>query len=204
MVKKYVVSGIISGLLVSLGGCVFLACENRYVGAFFFSVALLSICILGFSLFTGKVGYIVEVHKKENWSELLLCLLGNTIGAAVSGFAMMLTKPAMQEKAFEICTSKLALPLSSALIFGIYCGILMFLAVALYREGKTVIGVLFCIPVFILSGFEHSIADMFYFAAAGIVSFEAFVFLFVIIIGNSIGGMLIPTLRLLMRGKSNG
>ena len=57
------------------------------------------------------------------------------------------------------------------------------------------IGIVFCIPAFILSGFEHSIADMFYFAASGIVSGEAFLYLVMIVLGNSLGGLLIPALR---------
>ena len=72
----------------------------------------------------------------------------------------------------------------------------MYLAVSIYRDNKTPLGILFCIPVFILSGFEHSIADMFYFAASGIVSVKAFAFLWIVILGNSIGGMLLPALKI--------
>jgi formate/nitrite transporter FocA (FNT family) len=46
---------------------------------------------------------------------------------------------------------------------GIGCGILMELAVWSYREKGTVLGVLFCVPAFILSGFYHSVADAFYY-----------------------------------------
>ena len=53
-----------------------------------------------------------------------------------------------------------------------------------------------CIPAFILSGFEHSIADIFYFASSGMVSGEAFLYLIMIIIGNSIGGLIIPLLQM--------
>ena len=54
--------------------------------------------------------------------------------------------------------------------------------------------------VFIISGFEHSIADLFYFSASGIVSIQATGFLWTVILGNTIGGMLIPAL-LLVCGK---
>ena len=62
------------------------------------------------------------------------------------------------------------------------------------KERQSPLGILFCIPVFILSGFEHSIADMFYFAASGFVSFKAFAFLWLVILSNAVGGMLLPTL----------
>ena len=76
------------------------------------------------------------------------------------------------------------------------CGILMYLAVCLFKEHKTPLGIFFCVPVFILSGYEHSIANMFYFGASGIVSLEAFAYIWVVILGNSIGGMLFPILKL--------
>ena len=85
----------------------------------------------------------------------------------------------------------------------LFCGILMYLAVSVYRDQKNVIGILFCIPVFILSGFEHSIADIFYFAASGMVSLKAFGFLWMVILGNSVGGMLLPALQML-GGRKDG
>ena len=79
----------------------------------------------------------------------------------------------------------------------------MYLAVSVWRDRQTPVGILFCIPVFILSGFEHSIADMFYFAASGIVSARAFVFLWIVILGNALGAMLLPALDLLGKGRAS-
>lgn len=196
MLKKDTLSGISAGIVIALGGSVFLACENRYVGAVLFSVALLCICFKGYALFTGKVGYIPEAHGKAEWQLLLLGLLGNLIGTFISGIAVRYAIPAIGETAATICASKLTQPALSTLIRGIFCGLLMYLAVSIYRDNKTPLGIMFCIPVFILSGFEHSIADMFYFAASGIVSVKAFAFLWIVILGNSIGGMLLPALKI--------
>ena len=196
MLKKNILNGISAGLVIALGGSVFLACENRYVGAVLFSVALLCICFKGYSLYTGKVGYIPEAHGKDEWSVLLLGLLGNLIGTYISGVAVRYAIPAIGETALTICTAKLTQTAVSTLIRGIFCGLLMYLAVSIYRDNKTPLAIMFCIPVFILSGFEHSIADMFYFAASGIVSVKAFAFLWVVILGNSIGGMLLPALKI--------
>ena len=196
MLKKNILSGVSAGLVIALGGSVFLACENRYVGAVLFSVALLCICFKGYSLYTGKVGYIPEAHGKEEWSVLLLGLLGNLIGTYISGVAVRYAIPAIGETALTICTAKLTQTALSTIIRGIFCGLLMYLAVSIYRDNKTPLGILFCIPVFILSGFEHSIADMFYFAASGIVSMKAFGFIWLVILGNSIGGMLLPALKI--------
>lgn len=198
MIKK-IISGILAGILISIGGTVFLSNDIKYVGAILFSVALLCICYKGYSLFTGKIGFIPEKHGKEEWSVLLLGLLGNAVGTIVCGYAIRYILPAIGDAAETICFAKLDQTVPAALIRGIFCGILMYLAVSIYREHKTIVGIIFCIPVFILCGFEHSIADMFYFAASGIVSLKAFGFICIIIIGNAIGGMLFPVLSGVMK-----
>ena len=200
MLKK-ILSGISAGICICLGGSVFLACENRIVGAILFSVALLCICMKGYALFTGKVGYIPEAHDKEAVSVLLLALLGNTIATVAGGYLIALGLPKLKAAAETVCQAKLDQQWWETLIRGTFCGILMYLAVSTYRDNKTPLGILFCIPVFILSGFEHSIADIFYFGASGIISLKAFVFIWLVIVGNSIGGMLLPLLNGLWRKK---
>lgn len=193
MLRK-ISAGFSAGLLICIGGAVYLSCENRYVGAVLFSVALLCICIKGYSLFTGKVGFIPEKHGKEEWSVLLLGLLGNTAATILGGYALRYAIPAIGENAETLCTAKLTQAVPQTLIRAIFCGILMYLAVSIFRDKSTVVAIVFCIPVFILSGFEHSIADMFYFAASGIVSAKAFGFLWIVIIGNAVGAVLLPLL----------
>ena len=202
-----ITSGVMAGILISIGGTVFLKCNvseiGKYVGAVFFCVALICICFKGYSLFTGKVGYLPEKHGKEEFSVLLLGLLGNAIGTIVFGIAMKYAV-GVGEVATSICTAKLTQTIWSTLIRAIMCGILMYLAVSIFRDhNKNVIGILFCIPVFILSGFEHSIADIFYFAASDIVSIEAFGYLMLVVVGNAIGGMLLPALKILTEKKQN-
>ena len=70
----------------------------------------------------------------------------------------------------------------------------MYLAVSIYKEKDKLIGVIFCIPVFILAGFEHSIADLFYFAASGIVSLPACGFVWTVVLGNTLGAVILPLL----------
>ena len=197
VMTKKLLSGIQAGIAISIGGAVFLACDNRYIGAVLFSVALLCIFIKGYSLYTGKIGFIPEAHGKEEISVLLLGLLGNAIGTVLCGLAIRYALPSLGETAETVCTLKLDQPFLSTLIRGIFCGILMYLAVSIFRDKKTIVGILFCIPVFILAGFEHSIADIFYFSASGITSVEAFGFIWTVILGNTIGGMLMPTLDMI-------
>ena len=192
--------GISAGICIALGGSVFLAADNRVVGAVLFSVALLCICMKGYALFTGKVGFVPEDHGRPALQLLLAGLLGNLIGTFLCGRLLRLGLPALSDAARTICAAKLTQAPAAALIRGVFCGILMYLAVSIWKERQSPLGILFCIPVFILSGFEHSIADMFYFAVSGIVSLKAFVFLWLVIIGNALGAMLLPGLNLWGKG----
>ena len=79
----------------------------------------------------------------------------------------------------------------------------MYAAVQSYRAKNTCLGILLCIPAFILSGFEHSIADMFYFALAaigGLGGLRVLWFLLLVIAGNSLGGCFLPLLDRLSGG----
>ena len=193
MLKK-ILSGVQAGVMISIGGAVFLACDNKYVGAGLFTVALLTICIKGYSLYTGKIGFIPEKHDKEAFSVLLLGLLGNTAATVACGYLIRFGLPALGETAETICGNKLAQTFPQTLIRGFFCGVLMYVAVSVWRDRQKIVGILFCIPVFILAGFEHSIADIFYFAASGIVDVKAFAFIWTVILGNTLGGMLLPAL----------
>ena len=203
-----VLSGVQAGVMISIGGAVFLACCGdtqfagaKYIGAVLFTVALLTICIKGYSLYTGKIGFIPEKHDKEAFSVLLLGLLGNTAATVLCGCLIRFGLPALGDTAEAICTKKLDQAFIETLIRGFFCGVLMYVAVSVWRDKGKIVGILFCIPVFILAGFEHSIADIFYFAASGIVSLKAFAFLWTVILGNSLGGMILPVLAAPQQNK---
>jgi len=187
-------SGLAAGIMIAIGGSVYLSCDTKWVGAILFSVALLTICYQGYSLFTGKIGFIPENHDKEAFSVLLLGLLGNFIATVLLGLVLRYAVPSIGAAAEAACAARMEQKLLQTLIRAVFCGILMYTAVSIYRDRKTITGILFCIPVFILSGFEHSIADMFYFAAAGMFSLKVVLFIITVLIGNTIGGMLYPFL----------
>ncbi|MBR3685056.1 MAG: formate/nitrite transporter family protein [Clostridia bacterium] len=202
-ILKDIIYGFLAGAMISIGCAVYLACQNKYVGAVMFSVALLTICYKGYNLYTGRIGFMVNSHSKDDFHGLLLGLLGNTLAMMAFGALIGLALPNLKETAINVVGAKLTQSFISALIRAIFCGILMYIAVSLYREKKTIVGIVFCIPVFILSGFEHSIADMGYFAVAGEWSLKGFGYIWTIILGNSIGAMLFPALKLIVKEKKN-
>lgn len=186
---------ICAGVLISIGGSVFLACDNRYVGAVLFSVALLCICYKGYALYTGKIGYAVQSHSGRDIASLAVILAGNLATTFAVGALIRAAIPAQGETANVLCAAKLTQLPTQTFVRAFFCGILMYLAVSIYREKNTPLGVLFCVPVFILSGFEHSIADMFYFGASGIYTGAAALFIIIVVAGNTVGGMLLSLLQ---------
>ena len=191
---KTAAQSVCAGILIALGGSVFLACDNRYVGACLFSVALLCICYLGYYLFTGKIGYLADDHSANNVKALVVGLLGNLVCTFLLGLLIRFAEPNLGATAEALCEKKLGQSFVETFVRAIFCGLLMYLAVEIFREKKTPIGILFCIPVFILSGFEHSIADMFYFGAAGTLSGAVLLFELAAVLGNTVGSLILPIL----------
>ena len=70
----------------------------------------------------------------------------------------------------------------------------MYTAVDLYKKLRGIgkyIAVFICVTVFILAGFEHCVANMYYFTVAGVWGWNAILALYVMIIGNSLGSILL-------------
>ena len=203
---------VLAGIMIGIGAVVFLSCESKLAGAVLFSVGLLCICEFGLNLYTGKIGY--AVYKGETPLKkaafLLTVWLGNFCGALLSGTAFRASgSEAVLEKAAALAQIKLQQSLFSAVLLGIFCGILMFAAVDIFKRNTEKnarhIGILFCVPVFILCGFEHSIADMAYLALcppAMLFSSKAILFLLAVTLGNSLGGILFPLVLLINKKQT--
>lgn len=197
MLRKPLTNGFLAGLMIAIGGSVFLSCEVRWVGAVFFSVALLCICYFGFSLYTGKIGFLFGEHSPQSIAQVYLGLLGNLLGTLLFGRLMAIALPSLAQTSYVLCMAKLEQSAAQTLLRALFCGVLMYAAVWIFREKHSIAGILFCVPVFILAGFEHSVADLFYFFLAGLFSGKTAIFLLLTILGNTLGGLLIPALQAL-------
>jgi len=186
---KCLVRAILAGMMIGIGGCVYLGCEVKWVGAILFAVGLFTIFSFRLDLYTGKVGYVFD-NDRSYIPYLLVVILGNFIGCLILGLMMPL------DAASNLAQVKLDnYSFLQVLFKGVLCGMLMFIAADCYKNTKSFIATFVCVPVFILAGFEHSIADMFYFCSAGAFSVESLVFILTVLIGNAIGGFLIPVCR---------
>ena len=195
--KKYVdylIKSIFAGIMIGIAGTVYLRVDNNIVGSFLFSIGLLVICMYGMNLYTGKIGYIF-INSFNYIYELLVTIIGNFIGAFLVARLVLLTRfKGVSEKALEIVNLKLNDNLLSIFILSILCGVLMYIAVNNYKKINNDIGkyscIFMCVMVFILCGFEHSVANMYYISVANLLSLKSLLYILIMILGNSVGSIL--------------
>ena len=195
---KVFVGGILGGISISIGGVAFLSVDSKIIGSLLFAVGLFTICTFGFDLFTGKVCYSLD-NKPGYLLDLLVIWLGNLAGAWLTAVLIGFTRNAsISERAASMCQVKLADSLPSVFILAVFCNILIYIAVDGYKKNPHECGkylsLIFGVAVFIICGFEHCVANMFYISMAGAWSGKALVFILVNTLGNAVGGLLLPLL----------
>ena len=179
------VLSIMSGLMIGFGGIVFLMCTNRIVGATLFSFGLLTIICQGFALYTGRIGY----FRTYGALSLLITIAGNFVGTFIMAKAFQLTRHTVDIAA--VVTPKLQDSSLSVFLLSIGCGAMMYLAVDSYRKSKSWLFVILPIIIFILSGLEHSIANMFYISLADAWGWDALRITLIALVGNGVGSWII-------------
>ena len=195
-------NAILAGLFIGIAGTVCMAVPDPVTGAFLFGFGLLTIVSYGFKLYTGAIGYLAVQGKNtpRYLFELLLIWAGNLIGCFSVGFLVRQTRsfPGFAERVAKVCAAKAGDCWTSWLILSFFCGILMYVAVETFKRKDELdavvrVPVLFlCVAIFILSGFEHCIANMYYFSVAGVWSMNTLLAVLLMTLGNSLGGWLVP------------
>ncbi len=194
---EILIKSILAGIMIGIGGTIYLSLDDKIVGSILFAIGLFIIVVYSFNLYTGKIGYLINNFNKKYIRELIITLIGNFIGTLFVGFILKYTRiyTMISEKAKTLADIKLNDTLISILILSFFCGILMYLAVNTYKEVKDIgkyLAVFLGVIVFILCGFEHCIANMYYFSVSSTWSLNTLLYLLVMILGNSLGGILIP------------
>lgn len=195
--------GIMAGISISMGGIAFLSSGNKIVGALFFTIGLFMVLVFKFNLFTGKVCYALD-NKPNYILRLIVIWLGNFTGAVLIGAVLSLTRlNSLQEACVALANIKLNDSVISLFILGVFCNMLIYLAVHGFNNFENpffkVLALFFGVSVFVLCGFEHCVADMFYFAFASSWSWAMLGRLLIITLGNIVGGLLIPAIVKLYR-----
>lgn len=172
-----------AGFLIGIAALMYATIANNILGALLFSFGLIAILTLQLNLFTGKIGSFY--FNKNTIKILLITLLGNFIGAF--GLGILLSYAGCYS-ATTIATAKISKTLIRTAIDAMLCGAMMETAVNCFKKSQNPIIVILCIAVFILSGFEHCIADMFFFGLARMFPIQHII---TQILGNSLGAIII-------------
>lgn len=199
---KTLISAVLAGICIGIGGVVFLSLDDKLAGSFFFTTGLFVICTMGFHLFTGKVCYVLK-NDMAYALGLPVIWIGNLIGTSFVAKLVSFTRiSGISMKAAALCETKLSDSLISLFILGIFCNMLIYIAVEGYgtipHETGKYLALFFGVMVFILCGYEHCVADMFYFSVADMWSSGAVMRLLVITLGNVVGGVAFPICRACM------
>lgn len=201
---KILFKSFLAGIMIAIGGTVFLSIENKVIGASLFSIGLFGVLIYNLNLYTGKIGYLITNFNLKYIKELIITLIGNFIGACSVGFILRYTRiyDNIYEKALNLANTKLNDNILSIFILSIFCGLLMYYAVNGFKKqtdfGKYLV-VYLGVAVFILCGFEHCIANMYYFSVADIWSLKTLGYTGIMVLGNSLGSFIIPLCNLVIK-----
>ncbi len=168
-----------SGFLVGIGVIINTLSPDKIVGSMLFSVALLAIIKNGLLLYTGKIGFIKEVPLRD----LAIMYIGNLVGILIPVLMVITQKQAAYDAMLQSSINKFSNGYLALLFYGMLCGVLMFLAVL----SKDTVITVFCIMTFILSGYEHCIADFPYLVIN--FSWENLLKFLCISLGNSLGSI---------------
>ncbi len=190
------VKSIWGGAIISIGAVVYCSVENHFAGAFLFCVGLFTIYTFGLSLYTGKVCLIPE-KPLSYFGELAFVYSGNLVGAVGMGYLLRATKLVrLAEVTGPMAAAKLADTPFSAFIMSVLCGLMMSIAVLGFTTIEDSVGKHFAlimpVMVFLLAGFDHSIANFFYISMANLWSLKAVLYSIIYAVGNMAGGVLLP------------
>ena len=174
--------------------------DGRLVGSLLFSLGMFVILAFEMKLFTGLIPKIPHTNIKKLW-QLPVCLVGNVIGVFI--VYLLVSQTYLSNQVISFGANSIFLKLSqdnwalSAISSGTLCGTLITLSVLSvdhsHKKGLSAnVGVMFPIIVFVFCGFDHCIANMFYFFCLGELSLKVLGYIALTILGNLIGGIILP------------
>ncbi|MBR1510284.1 MAG: formate/nitrite transporter family protein [Bacteroidales bacterium] len=169
-----------AGLLIGLGAYGFLALGG-IPGAVIFAFGLVGVVLSGTLLYTGKAGVMTDIGA------LAKIWLFNVLGCVLIGLLVVSLGGVPMERAQEVVAGRLAQGPWRSFLRAVGCGLIIDISVWLYRKSGSLVPILFGVPLFIVSGFYHSIADVVYLVGAWTWSPDILWYYPIIVLGNYAG-----------------
>lgn len=185
-IKELLRSSVLAGFCIGIAGFGYLA-EKSIIGAVLFAFGLLTVVHYALKLYTGTAGFI----KKGEVGQLLMILGGNLVGCLLMALLVRCSPMPLQETAQSILEGRLNIGPLRGGVLAIGCGFIMTTAVTFARQGKN-LPLLFGVPLFIMCGFPHCVADAFYYMCVPCEFLadhcvDILVFYVSIVLGNFVG-----------------
>lgn len=179
-------SSFLAGICIGIAGFGYLA-EKSIIGAVLFAFGLLTVVHYALRLYTGTAGFI----QKGEVGKLFFILFGNIIGCLAVALMVRCSPMPLQETAQKILEGRLATGPIYGGILAIGCGFIMTTAVTFARKGQN-LPLLFGVPLFIMCGFPHCVADAFYYLCVPVDfwaehALDILIFYVSIVAGNFVG-----------------
>ena len=161
---------LLAGIFIGVGGTVYLRSGDALLSPFLFSIGLIGV---------------ERNHLGRHIADYALMLLCNLLGAVAVGWITS----GYFGFAGRSMEAKLAQTPLQALALGFGCGMMMYLAVSGYKKTGSLLMLILPVAVFIFCGFDHCIADAFYFASARVL--PAWYYFPMVILGNTLGALFV-------------
>ena len=200
--------GILAGAAIGVGGFLYILMTflingelGKVLGSILFAVGLFTVCAFSLHLYTGKIGLVYEGKQtKTFYLSLPVMILGNAVGAIGLGYICFFIFKDLDiyQTALGAANSRLVFEsfdnFLSCSIKSLLCGLCVYLAVKSFAYKRiSFIGIFLLVLfvfIFVYCGFQHCIANMFYFSFANRWCGEAAINLALCILFNSFGPIL--------------
>lgn len=205
-----ILKAILAGILVGLTGIEFLFVKqfdfglNQFLAAFIFPFGNTLVLVLALLLFNGQVANLYNSDNKMKVLKLFVMLFFNILGVMLVGFIFMIFKGKdlnIVERMVSVANDKF--PEYSLkyhfnlLLKGMFCGMFIFLGVFFYKYFKNpflkVLGIWLPVFIYVYSGFNNGITDVYYLMASNRFSIISIIFVLTAIFGNACGAILLQT-----------
>lgn len=197
--------GILAGAAIGVGGLLYILMTfllpnelGKVLGSLLFAVGLFTVCTFSLSLYTGKIGLVFESKQTATfYISLPIMIIGNAVGAIGFGYICYFAFRNLDIYQTAVLASESRLVFNnfydflSCSVKSLLCGLCVYLAVKSFAYKRisfigTLLLVLF-VFIFVYCGFQHCIANMFYFSFANGWCGNAAINLVLCILFNSLG-----------------
>ena len=197
--------GILAGLAIGVGGFLYILMIHyvpgelgNVLGSVLFSVGLFTVCTFYLTLYTGRIGLVFEGHQDvKTYVALPVMLIANAIGAISLGYICwaIFRNTEIMNTVANVCAKRVPLTdfnsYLSLMVRSFLCGLCVYLAVKCFSLNRLrPMGIILLVTfvfVFVYSGFQHCIANMYYFGFGNEFGKYTFINLALCITFNSLG-----------------